>query len=156
MPPFTVAPQYGFLRHNFQLEKGEGILHLSANSKPTTEFAQPCLSRSRSDNGHRQRGGTNLGVFCFYMVTILATSYRSAEAPSRQKCRKSASESAGPKRGAEESAEKVLRPSRLCIAIMRLEGEALFRHFPRHPVWGRHFPKHFFCHFCRDGASALL
>ena len=44
-------------------------------------------------------------------LTILATSYRSAEAPSRQKCRKSASESAGPKRGASESAEKVLRPS---------------------------------------------
>ena len=25
--------------------------------------------------------------------------------------------------------------------------EALFRHFPRHPVWGRHFPKHSFRHF---------
>ena len=49
-------------------------------------------------------------------LTILATSYRSAEAPSRQKCRKSALESAGPKRGADESAEKVLHPSSLCIA----------------------------------------
>ena len=49
-------------------------------------------------------------------LTILATSYRSAEAPSRQKCRKSALESASPKRGAEESAEKVLRPSSLCIS----------------------------------------
>ena len=28
--------------------------------------------------------------------------------------------------------------------------------FSRHPVWARHFPKHFFRHFCRDGASALL
>ena len=55
-------------------------------------------------------------VFFFPKFAILATSYRSAEATSRQKCRKSASESAGPKRGAEESAEKVLRPSSLCIA----------------------------------------
>ena len=47
-------------------------------------------------------------------LTILAASYRSAEAPARQKCRKSASESAGPKRGAEESAEKVLQASSLC------------------------------------------
>ena len=35
--------------------------------------------------------------------------------PEQEKCQKSASESAGPKRGAEESAEKVLRASSLII-----------------------------------------
>ena len=29
--------------------------------------------------------------------------------------------------------------------------EALFRHFPRHPVWNRHFPKHSFRHFSSSG-----
>ena len=53
---------------------------------------------------------------CNIHVAILATIYRSAEAPARQKCRKSASESAGPKRGAEESAEKVL-PHRASVEV---------------------------------------
>ena len=99
---------------------------------------------------------------------ILATSYRSAEARSRQKCRKSASvghpqtcvypnaclgivhvsgkvpkhtsgvntglgvpssESAGPKRGAKESAEKVLRPSSLCIICIAYTEARRPKHF---------------------------
>ena len=41
-------------RHKF-------LQHRSASSKTTTEFAQPGLSRS--NGGHPQREGTNLGVF---------------------------------------------------------------------------------------------
>ena len=41
-------------------------------------------------------------------LTILAAIYRSVEAPAQQNCRKIASESAGAKGGAEESAEKAL------------------------------------------------
>ena len=39
---------------------------LSASSKPTTEFAQPRLSRVK--RGRPQRGGTNLGVCFSYMA----------------------------------------------------------------------------------------
>ena len=52
----------------------------------------------------------------------------------RGKCRKSAS--------AFEPLYKQYRGSK---------AEALFRHFPRHPVWGRHFPKHFFGTFVGTG-----
>ena len=85
---------------------------------------------------------------CYPRFTILATSYRSAEAPSRQKCRKSASESAGPKRGAKESAEKVLRASSLCRSTYSALSSA--------PRLRPALFEALFRHFCRDGASALL
>ena len=35
-----------------------------------------------------------------------------------------------------------------CASFYRgADPEALFRHFPRHPVWGSHFPKHSLQHF---------
>ena len=65
-------------------------------------------------------------LFVFSKITILATSYRSAKAPSWQKCRKSASETAGPKRDAEESAEKALRASSLVSASTEARSPKLF------------------------------
>ena len=41
----------------------------SASSKPTTEFAQPGLSKS--NGGHPQREGTNLGVFVPILKPVL-------------------------------------------------------------------------------------
>ena len=76
--------------------------------------------------------------------------------PNLEKCRRSASESAGPKRGAEGSAEKSAPGSVSETTFTeRRNPEHSFRHFPRHLVSGRHFPKHFFGTF-QVGASAPL
>ena len=70
--------------------------------------------------------------------------YNPAEAPGKKGAGKKCSESAGSTQGAEESAEKVLQASSFCTASTEAHSlEALFRHFPRHPVWSRHFFRHF-------------
>ena len=87
----------------------------------------------------------------------MATIYRSAEAPTRRGAEKSASESAGSQRGAEESAHKVLRaPSPALFSAEAGTSKHLFQRFPRHPVWGRHLPKHSFRSFSWSGLRHCL
>ena len=82
---------------------------------------------------------------------------KKCRSPDLEKCRKSASESAGPKRGAEESAEKGAAGSVSCTASTRRRNpEHFLRHFPRHPVSGQHFPKHFFGTFPGRGLGTSL
>ena len=79
------------------------------------------------------------------------------KASTRKSAAKSALESAGPRRGAEESAEKCFGvPSPVLFSTVVRGSEVLFRHFPRHPVWGWHFPKHPFRKLFLAGALALL
>ena len=82
---------------------------------------------------------------------------KKCRSPDLEKCRKSASESAGPKRGAEESAEKSAPGSVSSTTFTeRWNPEHIFRHLPQHPVLGRHFPKHFLGTFPGQGFGTFL
>ena len=69
-----------------------------------------------------------------------AAPYRSAKPPTPQSARESAQRGAGQKRGVlGEVLGKVLAP---CVSFRNKEDEHFPKHFPEHPVSGRHLSEH--------------